>query len=119
MAKINSFNFGSIVVDGKQYVYDVLILPDGTVKEREASKARLGGHSIIWSDVEKMVKEQPETIVIGTGTSGLARLSADVEVNLQQANLNLVVLQSLQAIEKFNQLVDERKRVAALIHITC
>jgi len=29
---MNSFNFGFIVVDGKQYVYDVLILPDGTIK---------------------------------------------------------------------------------------
>ena len=119
MAKIDSFNFGFIVVDGKQYVHDVLILPDGTVREREASKARLGGHKITGSDVEKIVKEQPEAIIIGTGTSGLAALSADAEANLQQANLNLVVLPSFQAVEKFNQLVDERKRVAALIHVTC
>ena len=52
MVKINSFNFGFIVVDGKQHVCDVLILPDGTVREREGSKARLGSHRIIWSDVE-------------------------------------------------------------------
>jgi len=52
VAKINSFNFGFIVVDGKQYVCDVLILPDGTVREREGSKARLGSHRITWSDVE-------------------------------------------------------------------
>jgi hypothetical protein len=119
MARINSFNFGFIVVDGKQYVYDVLILPDGTVTEREASKARLGSHSISSSDVEKIVKEQPEVTLIGTGTSRLARLSEDAEANLRKANLDLVVLPSFQAVEKFNQLVDERKRVAALIHITC
>ena len=52
MAKINSFNFGLIVVDGKQCIYDVLILPDGTVEEREGSKARLGSHRITWSDAE-------------------------------------------------------------------
>jgi len=52
MAKINSFNFGFIVVDGKQHVCDVLILPDGTVREREGSKVRLGSHRITWSDVE-------------------------------------------------------------------
>ena len=119
MAKINSFNFGFIVVDGKQYVYDVLILPDGTVREREPGKGRLGSHTITWNNVGKIVKEQPEVIVIGTGTSGLARLSGDTEVYLHQANLNLVVLPSFQAVEKFNQLVDEGKRVAALIHITC
>ena len=32
MAKIDSFNSGFIVIAGKQYLYDVLILPDGTVK---------------------------------------------------------------------------------------
>jgi hypothetical protein len=36
MAKINSFNFGFIVLDGKQYVCDALILPEGTVKEKES-----------------------------------------------------------------------------------
>jgi len=30
-----------------------------------------------------------------------------------------VVLPSPQAVEKFNQLTDEGKGVAALIHITC
>jgi hypothetical protein len=52
MVKINSFNFGFIVVDGKQHVCDVLILPDGTVREREGSKVRLDSHRITWSDVE-------------------------------------------------------------------
>jgi hypothetical protein len=119
MAKINSFNFGFIVVDRKQYVYDVIILPDGTVKEREATKARLGSHDIMWNDVAAIVNEQPEVMVIGTGVSGLARLSAKTEENLRQANVNLLVLPSFQAVDKFNQLVSEGKRVAALIHITC
>ena len=119
MAKINSFNFGFIVVVGKQYICDVVILPDGTVKERGASKARLGSHTITWSDVAGIADEQPEVVVIGTGTSALAKLSENVGINLRQANLNLVVLPSFQAVEKFNQLVDEGKRVAALIHITC
>lgn len=39
MAKIGSFNFGFIVVDDKQYAHDVIILPDGTVKERDPGKA--------------------------------------------------------------------------------
>ena len=119
MAKINSFNFGFIVVDGKQYIYDVVILPDGTVKEREASKARLGSHTISWSDVASIVNSQPEVMVIGSGVSALAKLSEDVGVNLRQANLDLVVLPSSQAVEKFNQLTGEGKRVAALIHVTC
>ena len=119
MAKIDTFNFGFIVVDGRQYTYDVVILPDGTVQEREAGKARLGSHTISGDDVRKVVREQPQVIVIGTGTSGMARLSRDAEDYLRQAKLNPLVLPSPEAVEKFNRLVGEGKRVAALLHITC
>jgi hypothetical protein len=119
MAKISSFNFGFIVVDGKQYIHDVVILPDGTVKEREASKGRLGSHTISWREVVNIINGQPEVIIIGTGTSAMAKLTEDVGINIRRANLNLVVLPSYQAVERFNQLTGEGKRVAALIHITC
>ena len=29
MAKVNSFDFGSIIIDDKQYDYDVVVLLDG------------------------------------------------------------------------------------------
>ena len=119
MAKVDSLDFGSIVVDGKPYAYDVLLLPDGTVREREADKAMFGNHTIKRNEIEPLVKAKPETIVVGTGTSGLARVSADAEGYAREANLNLVVLPSSEAIKKFNQLVDEGRSVAALIHITC
>ncbi len=119
MAKINSFNFGFIVVDGRQYVCDGLILPDGNVKEREPGRGRLGSHTITESEVSKIIIEQPDIVVIGTGMSSLARLDADAENCMLRANVNHVVLPSFQAVEKFNQLIDEGKRVAALIHVTC
>ena len=119
MAKVNSFKFGSIVIDGKQYGYDVVILADGTVKEREANKAKFGGHIIGKAEIKELAKTKPETIIVGTGTSGMARVSLDAQLYSADANLNGVVLPSSEAIVKLNQLVDEGKRVAALIHITC
>jgi len=119
MARINSFNFGFIVVDGKQYVCDVLILPDGTVKEREPGKRRLGSHRITRSEIENLHGTQPDVILVGCGTNWMARLSKDAEAYLQEANLNPIVLPSSLAVDKFNQLIEEGKRVAALIHITC
>jgi hypothetical protein len=119
MTKINKYNFGSIVIDGKEYVRDVLILTDGTIKEREPSKAGFSSHKITWGDIAKIANGQPQVIVIGTGASGLAKLSLDAGIKLRKANLNLLVLSSSQAVDKFNQLTQEGKRVAALIHITC
>ena len=119
MAKVNRFDFGSIVIDGKQYGHDVVVLPDGTVKEREASKAKFGGHTIGKAEIEELAKTKPETVIVGTGTNGMATLSPEARLYGREAKLNLVVLPSSEAIAKLNQLVDEGKRVAALIHITC
>ena len=119
MAKIESFNFGFIVVDAKQYGHDVVILPDGTVKEREQSKGRLGSHSISRSEIETLSKTQPDVIIIGTGVAGMAKLAHDAEFYLQEPDLNLFALPSPQAVRKYNQCMDDGDKVAALIHITC
>jgi hypothetical protein len=119
MAKIDSFNFGFIVVDDKQYTHDVVILPDGTVKERNPGKGRLGSHSIARSEIENLTKGQPDIILIGTGVQGMARLAHDAEYYLTQPELNLTLLPSPQIVKKYNQYAENGEKVAALIHVTC
>jgi hypothetical protein len=119
MAKIDSFNFGFIVVDDKQYTYDVVILPDGTVKERNPGKGRLGSHSIARSEIEALTREQPDVILVGTGVQGMARLAHDAEFLLTKPDLNLTLLPSPQIVKKYNHHVDDGDKVAALIHVTC
>jgi hypothetical protein len=119
MAKIDSFNFGFIVVDDKQYTRDVIILPDGTVKERDSGKGRLGSHSIARSEVESLTRSQPDVILIGTGVQGMARLARDAEHFLMEPSLNLTLLPSPQIVKKYNQYIEDGEKVAALIHVTC
>lgn len=119
MVKIDSFNFGFIVVDEKQYGHDVVILPDGTVKERTHAKGRLGSHSIARSEIETLAREQPDVILIGTGVQGMARLAHDAEFYLEEPELNLTVLPSPQIVKKYNQHIEDGEKVAALIHVTC
>ncbi len=119
MAKIDSFNFGFIVVDDKQYAHDVVILPDGTVKERNSGKGRLGSHSIARSEIEALAKVQPDVILVGTGVQGMARLAHDAEFYLMEPELNLTLLPSPQIVKKYNQYIEQGEKVAALIHVTC
>jgi hypothetical protein len=119
MAKIDSFNFGFIVVDEKQYAHDVVIMPDGTVKERNAGKGRLGSHSIARNEIEALTRGQPDVILIGTGVHGMARLAHDAEFYLTEPNLNLTLLPSPQIVKKYNQYIEDGEKVAALIHVTC
>ena len=119
MAKIDSFNFGFIVVDEKQYSHDVVILPDGTVKERNPGKGRLGSHSIGRSEIEALTRVQPDAILIGTGINGMARLAKDAEYYLLEPELNMTLLPSPQIVKKYNQHIENGDKVAALIHVTC
>ena len=119
MTKIDSFNFGFIVVDEKQYAHDVIILPDGTVKERSSGKGRLGSHTISRSEIETLIKDIPDVVLIGTGFQGMARLAHDAEFLKMEPGLDIVVEPSPQVVKKFNQHVEDGEKVAALIHVTC
>jgi len=119
MAKIDSFNSGFIVIDGKQYVYDVIILPDGTVKERESDKKRSGSHNIAAKEIANLHNLSADAALIGIGASGNAKLEDAAMSYLINFNFKPIILPTSLAVERFNQLTGEGKRVAALIHITC
>jgi hypothetical protein len=119
MAKINSFNFGFIVVDDKQYAHDVIILSDGTVVDRHPGKGRLGSHTITKSEVEGLIKEKVDFVLIGSGFDGMARLAHDAENLLIDPDSNITMLPSPQIVKKYNHYIDNGDKVAALIHVTC
>jgi hypothetical protein len=119
MVKINSFNFGFIVVDEKQYSHDVIILSDGTVLDRHPGKGRLGSHTITKSEVDALIKEQVDVVLIGSGVDGMARLAHDAENILLNPELNITMLPSPQIVKKYNQHIENGDKVAALIHVTC
>lgn len=119
MAKIDELTFGSMIVEGKRYRRDVLIFTDGTVKKRKGGFLMFGSHKIKKQELEELSQGQPEIIVIGTGTNGAARVAPEAESWAKRQNLSLVVQPSYNAVTRLNELVEQKKKVAALIHITC
>ena len=119
MAKIDRFSFGSIIINGKKYFRDVLILADGTVKRRKGGFLMFGSHNIKKEEIEELSHGEPETIVIGTGTSGKASVALELENWAQEKSLNLIVQPSHEAVARLNELIKQKRKVAALIHITC
>jgi len=119
MARIDKFGYGSIVINGKKFSRDVLILADGTVKKRKGGFWMFGSHKIRKEEIEELAQTGPETIIVGTGTSGKASFATKVENWARDKNLNLIVQPSYQAIAKLNESAEQNRKVAALIHITC
>jgi hypothetical protein len=119
MAKIDKFNFGLITIDGEKHRRDVLIFSDGTVKHRKGGFGVFGSHNIKREEVEELVRGEPEAIIVGTGMDGKAKLASGVEKWAKERNLSLIVQPSREALAKLNELTGQKKKIAALIHITC
>ena len=119
MVKVDSLSFGSITVGGRKYRRDVILLPDGTVKQRKGGFWIFGSHKINREEVEELYNSGAEEIVIGTGTNSKAGLSGEAKSYIEQTRLHIHTLPSYEAVSEFNRLVDAGKRVAAVIHITC
>lgn len=112
MAKINSSSYGFVTVDDKTFHHDVYVLPSGKVVEREY------GHTFTRDQVEYVLRENPDSVVIGKDTSGLASLSGDARALLEKKGIEIVEADTPAIVDKFNELAKTRK-VAAIIHVTC
>jgi hypothetical protein len=115
MVKINSTKFGSITIDGRVYDRDdnYIVSWDGKIIGLHTAERHLFGKA----ELEIILKNNPEVIVIGTGDSGLLRVSEEVRSICQQKGIELMEIISREAIIKFNENLD--KRVVAFIHVTC
>ena len=65
MNVIDSYRFGLIVVNGKNYTSDVIILLD-KVKDNWYRKT---GHQLHLDDLSEVIAENPEVLIVGTGAS--------------------------------------------------
>ena len=112
---IDSCSFGCLVINGKKYNSDLVIYPDGRVKD---SWRRRSGHRLSLDDMEDLIEAEPEVIIAGTGVSGLMRPEKELEKTLRQRGIVFIALPNQKAVEYYNDLV-QTKRVAAGFHLTC
>lgn len=119
---IEEYKFGSITIDGKTYAYDVEVRWAGEVLpwRREES------HIINVEAMKRAVEQNPETIVIGTGESGIARVGEEAKKFIQEKGIKLIVDKTEEATRTFNIINEESKeeegkqnKVIGLFHLTC
>ena len=76
---INSYHFGSIVINGNRYSSDVIIYPDRV----DGNWWRKQGHQLHIEDLKGVFEERPEVLLVGTGSPGLMRVSPETEDYLE------------------------------------
>ena len=111
---IDSYRFGSIVVNGQQYDSDVIIFPDRVRDNWE----RKSGHELHLGDIAEVLAGDPEVLIVGTGAGGVMRVAPEVYQKAKEAGIKLIVEPTGQACQTYNQLCQSPKVIAAL-HLTC
>ncbi|MGQ9624897.1 MAG: Mth938-like domain-containing protein [Candidatus Bathycorpusculaceae bacterium] len=119
LTRINEMGFSWIIVDGKKHRHDVVIFPNGEVKRRKGGFLMFGSHTFKRKEFEGLCRDKVDVLVVGTGTDGVATICEEARKFLENLKITLIELPSEEAIKKFNELAENKKKVGAIIHVTC
>jgi hypothetical protein len=112
--RIDSYEFGQIVIDGHTYRQDLLIWP-GEIKQ---DWWRSEGHLLQIPDVFEALAAEIQVLVVGTGAYGRMVVDQELAAYLKDRAIDLLAQPTQDACRVINQLTGKRPWAAAL-HLTC
>ena len=117
---IEEYHFGFITIDGKDYTHDVEIRWTGEILDWW----RRESHVIDVEDVKKALEQNPEVVIIGTGESGLARVTEEAKKEIEGKGIKLIIDITEEAVKALNVIDKEseegkKTKVIGLLHLTC
>ena len=113
--KADSYQFGSVVIDGKTYEKDIII-HNGSIEKRKKKaskpyKARYG-HTPLTSG-EKIPWDKA-TLIIGTGAHEKLPITDNVYETAQQKGVTIKPMKTPEALEHLND-----PDTNLILHLTC
>ncbi len=84
--KIDDYDFGRIVIDGKTYTSDVIVYPE----RLDTSWWRKEGHLLQPEDITEVLDAEPEVLIIGTGYSGCMRVPRPLSMFLEKGKYSKI-----------------------------
>jgi hypothetical protein len=117
--KIDKTKFGSITINGEELDHDLIICLDGKVKKRKKklSKQVFGtSHIVSVQEAEYVFEEGADSLIFGTGQSGMAGLSPEAADFFKKKGCQVKLLPTPKAIRAWNE---AEGAVIGLFHITC
>lgn len=110
---IESYSFGRMVIAGKTYNADLIIVGE----EIFPNWWRREGHSLCPEDLKIVVERKPEILVIGTGAYGAMDVPYETEKYLEDQGIEVIRKPTAEAVEIFNSISGRNK--AGTFHLTC
>jgi hypothetical protein len=112
--KIESYSFGSILIDGESYTSDLILFP-GKI---DASWWRKRSHKVDMEDIPELLNAEVDTIIFGTGDYGLMKIDKKVVKHFADRNIEVIIEKTGKAVDTYNEII-ENKEVIAALHLTC
>lgn len=120
--KLESAGFGWLIADGQRYDYDIILTPDAQIipRPKHLSKKYGGWHTVLGpEEAESALAGNPEILLVGRGHFNQLPILPETEALLAQRGVQLVTASATAALARYEQLLQEGKRVAAILHVTC
>ena len=111
---IDDYAFGRIVINGSSYTSDVIIYPDRV----DSPWWRKEGHLLQKADLTDIIAAAPETLVIGTGFSGIMQVPEQTVNFLKSKGITVYIEKTGRAVQLFNEKKAAGKIIGAF-HLTC
>ncbi len=108
--QIEAYKHGHIVIDGKAYKSDVVILPQAVRDWRRLKE----GHRITGRDIAALLREKPDVLIMGLGAGARLGLTKKAIARLEASDVEWHALPSKEASKMYNRLSWERRVIAAL-----
>jgi hypothetical protein len=117
--QITSCTWGNVEVDGEGSFKDSKLYPGGARgwDWNETGTSHVPG--IQPADVEELVDHGAEVVVLSKGKNRRLQVMDETLNRLEEAGVQAVVLETDQAVERYNELASQGTNVGALIHSTC
>ena len=112
---ITDFSFGRIAANGQFFNGDIKIVRGTLVPDWW----RNSGHSVEIGDVQDILDSDSEILVIGQGQPGYMKIADDLRKQLAHRNIQLIEEPTAKAVETFNRLLEEGRRVSGGFHVGC
>lgn len=117
--RVSRAKWGRLELDTGQVFKDAKLWPGGA---REWDWRETGTHhvpGIQMADVEELLERGCDVVILSRGQQLALQTKPEVLAALKSAGVQVLQLESMDAIAKYNELVAAGQRVGALIHSTC
>ena len=108
------YTFGQIIIDGNTYTSDCIIYKEKVIPNWKRKK----GHLLKLRDIKDLLKGKVDTLVVGTGYSGIMKVDDSLKTYCKKNGIILADFPTKKAINYYESLKNKKRTILA-VHITC